>query len=325
MPGNTPSGPDTRLGLPKSNKQAKTFSAVNPAFVRRIVRPGSDSRVSPLTAGAETEAADLHPAGPETKGEKTGEGVQWPRMRRLGLWIIGLGIGVVWPARAMAQTDPGAGSPPPAATPPSQPPPPPGAAGQPPAPPAAPGQPPSPYPYGYPQQGYPPYGYPPGYAPYPYPYPYAQPRPPATKPYVDGQPVPQGYHLEEHSKRGLVIAGTIVFAIPYTIGLSVVGGEGFPNATGFLVLPAAGPWITLAARHNTCPNDTTNSGYYYNCSDDDSARSLLIFDGLAQTTGAVLLIAGIASTTKQLVRDDALLVVPTRVGSGYGLTAAGLF
>lgn len=247
-------------------------------------------------------------------------------MRRVASLLVGLGFLVVGPARATAQTAPAPAGTAPAAAPTAAPPQP-AAAGAYPY-----GYPPPGYPQGYPQgyppPGYPPPGYPPygyGYAPYPY-YPPAAPAPPATRPYTEGQPVPEGYHVEEQNKHGLVIAGLIVWSVPYVTGFSVVAGEGFPNKTGFLVLPVLGPWITLAARHKTCPDVTASDFISVHCSDDDEARSLLVFDGLSQATGAALLIAGLASTTKRLVRNEArVFVAPARVGSGYGLSALGRF
>ncbi|HEY5377835.1 MAG TPA: hypothetical protein VIK01_29340, partial [Polyangiaceae bacterium] len=89
-------------------------------------------------------------------------------------------------------------------------------------PPAPPGAAPAPqYPGGYPPP-------PPGYA-YPAYGAYPQPlRMPDSVPYAGG-PVPAGYHIEERPRRGLVIAGTIVLAVPYGLGLAVAGGQNFPN------------------------------------------------------------------------------------------------
>src|SRR5690242_1480294 len=33
--------------------------------------------------------------------------------------------------------------------------------------------------------------------------------------YVEGRPIPPGYHVETRARRGLVVAGPIVFGIPY--------------------------------------------------------------------------------------------------------------
>lgn len=214
---------------------------------------------------------------------------------------------------ASAQTAPA-----PAGSAPAPAPPPPPAAGT--APPPSPAGPPPagayPYPYPYPYGQYP-------YSPYPYAGypPAARPAPkPRVLPYHEGQSIPPGYYLEDHIHRGLAIAGGAVLGGTYAISVSVAAGYSFTDRSGWLALPVAGPFITAATRHNTC-----NSSIDYSCTDDQSVRMFLTLDGLAQTAGAVLLIWGLNSHEKQLVREDAkyLVVMPTQVGSGYGLGVAG--
>src|SRR5882724_1355852 len=143
-------------------------------------------------------------------------------------------------------------------------------AAPPPAPPGAvPAAAPAPgYPGGYPPP-------PPGYV-YPVPaygYPQPQMRSPDSVPY-DGGPVPAGYHVEERPRRGLVIAGTIVLAVPYGLGLAVAGGQNFPNSTGWLIVPGIGPWLTLASRHKSGACSTGSS--INDCVDtsvDDTTRT----------------------------------------------------
>lgn len=168
--------------------------------------------------------------------------------------------------------------------------------------------------------------YPPPYYRYPgYPPPYAyRPRPQGPKflPYHEGQPTPRGYYLEDSIRRGPFIAGTIVLTIPYGLSLAVAGGDNFGRQTAWLVVPALGPWIEIAARRNTCSSN--NIG----CVDDSVVRTFLVFDGLMQVTGAVLLIWGVSSHTKRLVREDMakIHVLPMQLGqSGYGLGAVGRF
>jgi hypothetical protein len=193
-------------------------------------------------------------------------------------------------------------------------------------PPSAAGAPPPAPPPGYP--GYPAYpaypGYPPpypGYAPYPQSgYGYQPPEPPRTLHYEEGQPIPQGYYLEENVRRGPIIAGIIVLAVPYAIGFSVASALDFQDTTAWLVVPVLGPWITLATREDVCDPGSTF------CDDDRAIRTLLVFDGLVQGTGAVLLFWGMTSKTKRLVRQDVTLQVgPRRVGTGFGIGAAARF
>ncbi|WP_437660854.1 hypothetical protein [Sorangium sp. So ce1182] len=166
-------------------------------------------------------------------------------------------------------------APPPGQAPPPQAPPPPGAS---PPPGAAP-----------PGSGY--------YYPYYPPLQRAE-EPPDRLPYRQGYLVPPGYHVETHVSKPLVITGSVLFGTTYllsaAIGLNALDHEN-SKATPMLI-PIAGPFITLG-----------------NVDFDNEFGQLafivvglpLIFDGLAQTAGAITLIAGIGSTRQSLVRDGA--------------------
>lgn len=197
----------------------------------------------------------------------------------------------------------------------------------PPPPAGYPGYPPAGYPPpGYPPPGYPPPGYPPGYYPYYYPPPNVPP-PPRERRYVEGQRIPPGYTVEERVRRGPIIAGSIVFGVPYVLGLLAASADDFPNQSGWLVVPVAGPWVTLVSRDDTCHDDfggDDDVSYHYDCT--DGVDTLLVLDGLMQATGAALFIWGVSSSKKVLVRDDvAWRLTPARVGSGYGFVTHAEF
>ena len=193
--------------------------------------------------------------------------------------------------------------------------------------PAAPAQPP-PYPYQYPP---PPPGYayqypppPPGYAYPAYAY---QRRPPATVPYTGGS-IPQGYHLEERPRNGLIISGALVTGIPWAIGLAGVSSANFPNSSGWLVVPALGPWLTLAARHDSGCTYNNSSDVCFDDGLNALARTALVFDGLVQTAGAVLFIIGVSSKKQVLARDFTghLQLTPAPIGrQGAGAFLSGDF
>jgi len=217
---------------------------------------------------------------------------------------------------AAAQTAPPAPAPAPAlpvaAQPPLAPPPPPPPGSAPPAPP----------PYAYPP---PPYGY--AYPPPPYGY--ARPMVPATVPY-EGGPVPPGFHVEERPRRGLIIAGAVVAGVPWAIGLAAVSSEDFPNGSGWLIVPGLGPWLTLAARHDTtCTYGSSSTGYSSTCVDFEGAsRFLLVMDGLIQTAGVTMLIVGLASPKKVVARDfvGSLHLTPAKLSKdAYGGLLTGEF
>ncbi|MES1176915.1 MAG: hypothetical protein ABUL62_21515 [Myxococcales bacterium] len=215
---------------------------------------------------------------------------------------------------------------PPAAAP--QPAPAPAAPAQSAAQPVAPAAPPPGYPYQYPPPppGYP-YQYPPppGYA-YPA-YPYQARRPPDTVPYQGGA-IPPGYHLEERPKKGLIISGALLTGVPWAIGLAGVSSANFPNSSGWLVVPALGPWLTLAARHDSTCKYEGDSDVCFDDGLNALARTALVFDGLVQTAGAVLFIVGISSKNQVLARDFTghLHLTPAPIGrNGTGAFLSGDF
>jgi hypothetical protein len=133
-------------------------------------------------------------------------------------------------------------------------------------------------------------------------------------PYEDGDPIPPGYVLESRVKRGLVIAGAttlgslwIVSMIGGAIAVDTGGGSEFWP----LFVPVAGPFIAIGT------HDTT-------------ATSALLFtiNGLGQSAGLAMLIAGLATENKFLrYRGADLELGPTfHVGadgsSTFGLTGA---
>ncbi|HEY0463035.1 MAG TPA: hypothetical protein VGC79_02450, partial [Polyangiaceae bacterium] len=176
--------------------------------------------------------------------------------------------------------------------------------------------------YAYPP---PPYGYPPpGYGAYPPP---AVRTPPESMPY-NGGPVPHGYHIEERARRGMLIGGAITLGVPWVLGITVASGYNFSNQSGWLVVPALGPWITLASRKSETSCDYYNTSTTGNCPEDNSVRTLLVLDGLTQAAGAIMLIYGMASTKKVLARDfvGSLHFTPANMGKhGYGGMLTGEF
>ncbi|MDQ2644813.1 MAG: hypothetical protein M3020_13440 [Myxococcota bacterium] len=183
-----------------------------------------------------------------------------------------------------------------------------------------------------PPAAYPPAAYPvaPGVYPVAYPYPvpagsasWAYDYPPVY-PYRDGMPLPPGYHLEERPRRGLVIAGWLTAGIPYALGLTVAASADFGNESGWLAVPFVGPWLTLGRRDYGC--DEREEGEEDRSCLEDTVVAPLILSGIAQTAGGTLLLVGYLVTKNYAVRNDvSSVVLPSRVGSGYGLTWTGGF
>lgn len=196
---------------------------------------------------------------------------------------------------------------------------------------------PAPVPQAAPPVAAPPPGYtyappPPGYA-YAYPAPpgyvaYPSPRAPESVPY-NGGPIPHGYHLEERPRRGLIIGGALTLGIPWMLGVTIASTDNFSNQSGWLVIPTIGPWITIATRKtDTDCSYLGVSSSTVTCHEDNSMRTVLILDGLTQAAGTIMLIAGLSSTKKVIVRDfmSNLHFTPAKMGKfGYGGMLSGQF
>ena len=169
---------------------------------------------------------------------------------------------------------------------------------------------------------------PPTYYPPAPPPPYGgYPRGPARLRYEEGDPIPAGYHVVHRSRQGLVIAGTIVFAVSYGIALSVAMIDDFKDGTSSLAIPVAGPWLMMYNRSRPDCDSQTGNGCVEQ-SLETILRFYLALDGVAQAAGVGMLSFGMAGR-QLLVRDDSYAyvhVVPGPIGrSGYGAMMTGRF
>jgi hypothetical protein len=158
--------------------------------------------------------------------------------------------------------------------------------------------------------------------------------PPLELPYERGQLIPKGYRLTEEPRRGLIIGGFILSGIPYGIGALFATGANFENASGYMMVPFVGPWMTLGLRNYSCndtnddpsstEDDTDNS---WGCLVDSMVIMVLVMDGILQAGGGAMILTGYLAPTRKLVRKSALTwsVGPRAIGTGYGLAAMGQF
>jgi len=139
--------------------------------------------------------------------------------------------------------------------------------------------------------------------------------------------VPAGYHVEERARKGMVIAGSVVLGVPWVLGVTIASGYDFSNQSGWLIVPALGPWITIASRKTDTICSYAGSPTA-NCPEDNSVRTLLILDGLTQAAGTIMLVYGLASSKKVITRDfvGSLHFTPAPMGKlGYGGVLSGEF
>jgi hypothetical protein len=151
------------------------------------------------------------------------------------------------------------------------------------------------YQYQYQQQ---PYG-----QPYPQPY-YQQPR-----------QAPLTFHEEMQPRYGLMVAGLVIFGVSWSINAA----SAYAADEWRLAVPVIGPFMETS-QINTSP------GYEYN----RMLVGLLVFDGLIESAGAIMLIAGAVTRQKVRVYDRGpagpqVSIVPTASPGMTGLAAFGRF
>jgi hypothetical protein len=133
-------------------------------------------------------------------------------------------------------------------------------------------------------------------------------RRPHVVPYLGGE-IPGNAHLESRPDWGLVKAGGWILGTTYVISLAYAletcGAQMSCRAgSSFLYVPVAGPFFTAAQAPTT------------------GGQALSVFDGVAQTVGAALLVAGFAFPDKFVVWQDratAAAVTPVPMPGGGGL------
>ena len=142
--------------------------------------------------------------------------------------------------------------------------------------------------------------------------------------------MPPGYHLEERPRKGLVIAGAVVFGTTYFLS-AAIGMSSKNTDDRWLLVPVFGPFLDLGARGNNC---TTSSSTTACDALETVVRFYLALDGVVQGAGGLLLISGFVFPKKEFVSDTYYggvrgpgvawwTVTPDVSSSRFGLTLRG--
>lgn len=121
----------------------------------------------------------------------------------------------------------------------------------------------------------------------------------------------------------MVGSGIGTFALSYLPAV-VIGATSGLDADRTLFVPLAGPWMDLTQRPRCGP--------IVSCNTEDTDKVLLITDGVFQAIGAISIVGGFLTTTRETRTVRAAELRPTlRIspasvgGKGYGLMALGSF
>jgi hypothetical protein len=171
---------------------------------------------------------------------------------------------------------------------------------------------------------------------------------PLLLPYRPGVPIPRGYHVEHRPATGLLVTGGVTLGVGYLTALGIGLHYEFDNGTGWTALPIVGPWAAIGARSFECDVNGIDGVDGIDDLDDinteETAReaercigraqsealgiALLAVDGMIQATGAILLVAGMASGVDELVWDglsDVRVSAGARPEGGGELKVFGRF
>lgn len=148
--------------------------------------------------------------------------------------------------------------------------------------------------------------------------------PPLRYRYIEGTPLPEGYHIEHRANRGLVGGGVALFAVPYLVGAFgaiSLQGEG---SSGWLGIPLVGPWLALGQRESSCGEIGEPSPGGFDCFVDSAGSGLLITSGVMQAVGVGMITLGLIHTREYAVADFAKVrLTPVASPSGGGLVLSG--
>lgn len=128
------------------------------------------------------------------------------------------------------------------------------------------------------------------------------------------------YNADEVSpfaRNTLALAGTVVFGMGYFSPIFVLAPQGFPNNGVAMLVPVAGPWITLVVREED------------GSSNEDAKRGFIAAAGVVQGAGAAIFVIGqLLRVTDPMGASRAPSSFATRIGvvpAGSGLQVYGSF
>ena len=128
--------------------------------------------------------------------------------------------------------------------------------------------------------------------------------------------------VQERPNVEAIASGLFTLGIPYVASVVVAAQSDHPGDDQ-LNYPVAGPWLDLANRGACGGRGETN------CNTETFNKAMLVGDGVLQGVGALEILGGFLFPEHHIIRlsatVDGVTVRPSRMGSGYGFSAAGRF
>ena len=119
--------------------------------------------------------------------------------------------------------------------------------------------------------------------------------------------MPPGYQVVYRPATGLLVGGLIGMGASYGAALIVGATQGFGNATGWLALPLAGPWLAIAERqYEQCRTATVQQARrcVSKAVGEVQFITFVAVDGVFQLASSMLILAGAISGKDELIRQD---------------------
>jgi hypothetical protein len=143
--------------------------------------------------------------------------------------------------------------------------------------------------------------------------------------------VPPGHHVERHSRRGWVLAGSIVMGALYGLGVASSSNQDSSSPSKWLYLPVLGPWIALGALGSydeaACDRQVSEGKI---CPSKGGAKSAYTILGVGQLAGLGMIVGGVLVKTTEIVPDAVakhdINLVPLYAGNTpAGMSVSGRF
>jgi hypothetical protein len=149
--------------------------------------------------------------------------------------------------------------------------------------------------------------------------------------FESNEPIPGGGHVTTTRSTGILVGGIALLVLSYVPSV-YVGATSTAKADQNLMIPFGGPWVDLARRPRCTPKTGPDVVSIDPCLVDTLEKGALVAGGSVQALGAILITAGIPSSTqvsyegdKLAARKPSVRFQPQTGPGATGVQAVGIF